>query len=144
MAVHKAIRSNSLAQPARRRPNLQPNGLESKDFQATDLQLKDPRPKEPQLKSELFEAIRHLNRGLGVALSSLDSLQRKDRLQAPGIFPRDLLLSCRNRTEALRAQINRDLLHLIAGHEEQEAERFSQLCGQPAESSSNPRRNRCS
>ena len=51
----------------------------------------------------------------------------KDRL--PGIFPRDLLLSYRNRTEELRALANRDLLRLIAGNEEQEAERFGLLCG---------------
>ena len=107
MAVHKAIRSNPVAQPERR----------------PDLHFKDP-----QLKSELFEALRHLNRGYGVALSSLACLQRKDRL--PGIFPRDLLLSYRNRTEELRALANRDLLRLIAGNEEQEAERFGVLSGQ--------------
>ena len=105
MAVHKVIRSN---------PDLQP---------------KDLHPKDPQLKSELLEALRHLNRGFGVALSSFDSLQRKERRHQPGIFPRDLLLSYRNRTEELRALANRDLLRLIAGNEEQEAERFGLLCG---------------
>jgi hypothetical protein len=108
MAVHKATRSNPAAQP-QRRPDLH--------------------PKDPQLKSEFFEALRHLNRGFGVALSSLDNLQRKDRYHQPGIFPRDLLLSYRNRTEELRALANRDLLRLIAGNEEQEAERFGLLCG---------------
>jgi hypothetical protein len=122
MAVHKATRSNPAAQPQRRRPNAQPNGPE---LQA--LQLRDAHPKDPQLKSELFEALRHLNRGFGVALSSLSCLQRKDR--QPGIFPRDLLHSYRNRTEELRAPANRDLLRLIAGNEEQEAERFGVLCG---------------
>jgi hypothetical protein len=39
------------------------------------------------------------------------------------------VLSYRNRTEELRALVNRDLLHLIAGNEEQEAERFGLLCG---------------
>jgi hypothetical protein len=119
MAVHKATRSNPAAQPQRRRPDLQLNALQPKDLQTKD----------PQLKSELFEALRHLNRGFGVALSSLDNLQRKDRLHQPGIFPRDLLLSYRNRTEELRALANRDLLHWIAGNEEQEAERFGLLCG---------------
>jgi hypothetical protein len=103
MAVHKVIRSH---------PDLQP----------TDLPRKDP-----QLKSELLEALRHLNRGFGVALSSLDCLQRKDR--RPGIFPRDVLLSYRNRTEELRALLNRDLLRLIAGNEEEEAKRFGVLSG---------------
>jgi hypothetical protein len=117
MAVHKAIRTNPATQPQRRRP----------DPQLKALQLRDAHPKDPQLKSELFEALRHLNRGFGVALSSLDNLQRKDR--QPGIFPRDLLLSYRNRTEELRALANRDLLHWIAGNEEQEAERFGLLCG---------------
>ena len=105
MAVHKVIRSN---------PDLQP---------------KDLHPKDPQLKSELLEAIRHLNRGFGVALSSFDSLQRKERRHHPGIFPRDLLLSYRNRTEELRAVVNHELLRLMAGNEEQEAERFGLLCG---------------
>src|SRR5678810_747180 len=102
MATNKATRSNPLAQPARRRLNPQPQHSQTKDS---------------QLKSELFEALRHLNRGFGVALSSLDNLQRKDR--QPGIFPRDLLLSYRHRTEELRALANRDLLHWIAGNEEQ-------------------------
>ena len=106
MAVHKAIRSNLVAQPERR----------------PDLHTKDP-----QLKSELFEALRHLNRGYGVALSSLACLHRKDRLAS--IFPRELLLSYRNQTEELRAQANRDLLRMMAGNEEQEAERFGQLSG---------------
>jgi len=103
MAVHKVKRSN---------PDLQP---------------KDLHPKDPQLKSELFEALRHLNRGFGVVLSSFDTLQRKDR--PSGIFPRDFLLSYRNQTEELRAVVNRELLRLMAGNEEQEAERFGLLCG---------------
>ena len=50
MAVHKAIRSNSLAQPQRRRRN-------------------------PHFKAELFENLRQLNRGYGSALAALDRLQ---------------------------------------------------------------------
>ena len=119
MAVHKTTRSNPLAQPARRRPNLQPTALNPKSPQ-----LENPRSPDPQLKSELFEALRHLNRGFGVALSSFDRLQRKDRLHQPPIFPRDFLLSYRNRTEALRSLANRDLLRLLAGREDQDAGRF--------------------
>ena len=100
MAVHKAIRSNPVLQP------------------------KDPQPKDPQLKSELFEALRHLNRGFGVALSSFDVLQRKERYHHADIFPRDLLLSYRNQTEELRAVVNRELLRLMAGNEEKDAKRF--------------------
>ena len=117
MAAHKAIRSNPLAQPARRRLNPQPE---------------NPHPPDPQLKSELFEALRHLNRGFGVALSSLDCLQRKDRLHQPAIFPRDCLTNYRNRTEALRSLANRDLLRFLAGREDQDAGRFGRLCGQPS------------
>jgi hypothetical protein len=117
MAVPKAIRSNSSAQPSRRRLNPQPE---------------NPRPPDPQLKSELFEALRHLNRGFGVALSSFDRLQRKDRLHHPPIFPRDFLLSYRNRTEALRSLANRDLLRLLAGREDQDAGRFDRVTGMPA------------
>jgi hypothetical protein len=41
------------------------------------------------------------------------------------------LSSYRNRTEALRAFANRDLLRRFAGREDQDAERFSGLCAQP-------------
>ena len=49
MATSKAKRSNPLAQPARRSLNSQPKGSQIND---------------PQLKSQLFETLRHLNRGL--------------------------------------------------------------------------------
>jgi hypothetical protein len=127
MAVHKATRSLHLAQPEpeneRRRLNPQ-----HANFKHPSLQR--PRRNDPQLKAELFEALRHLNRGFGVALSSLDTLQRKDRPHS-GLFPPDFLLSYRDRTEALRAEANRDMLRMLAGHEEEEAEQFSRLCGPP-------------
>jgi hypothetical protein len=84
------------------------------------------------LKSEFFEALRHLNRGFGGALSSLDRLQRKDRLHQPSIFPRDCLSNYHNRTEALRSLANRDLLRFLAGREDQDAGRFGRpflVCG---------------
>jgi hypothetical protein len=56
MAVHKAIRSNSLAQPVRRRPNT-------------------------QFKAQLFDTFHQLNRGYGLALSALEKLQNKTRLE---------------------------------------------------------------
>jgi hypothetical protein len=113
MAVHKTKRSNPLAQPhrpklARRRPN-----------QATD----------PHQKTELLDTLRHLNRGFGVALAALHRLgggSKNARLPKPGIFPHDCLRDYRNRTEALRAQANRDLLRLFAGREDQDALRFQQ------------------
>ena len=53
MATSKAKRFNPLAQPqpqhARRCPNPEPD---------------------PQVKSQLFETLRHLNRGFGVALAA--------------------------------------------------------------------------
>jgi hypothetical protein len=126
MAVHKATRSNPLAQPkpkpTRRRPNPQPHHSQTKDPQAQDLQMKDP-----HLKSQLLETLRHLNRGFGVALGAFDRLQRQDRLHKPGIFPYDCLHGYRNRTEELRALANRDLLRLFAGREDQDAERFGRL-----------------
>jgi hypothetical protein len=126
MAVHKAIRSNPSVQPTRRRPNLQ-----SKDSQPEAAQLKDPSLNGPQLKSQLFETLRHLNRGFGVALAAFDRLQRQDRLQKPGIFPWECLRDYRNRTEELRALANRDLLRLFAGREDQDVERFGRLVRQP-------------
>ena len=100
MAVHKAIRSNPPAQPERPRPN-------------------------HQLKAEIFETLRHLNRGYGVALAALDKLETKARHRGQRIFPTGFLHSYRNRAEGLQAETNRDLLRLIAGHEDQDAARFA-------------------
>src|SRR2546430_14759808 len=103
MAVHKAIRSNFPAQPQRHRPD-------------------------HQLKAEIFETLRHLNRGYGVALAALDKLETKARMQSksgPRIFATGFLHSYRNRTEVLRAETNRDLLRLIAVHEDHDAKRFT-------------------
>ncbi len=80
MAVHKATRSNLLAQlqakPKRRRPNPQLHHS----------QIKDQRIQDPQLKSQFLETLRHMNRGFGVVLAAFDKLQRQDRLVKPGIF----------------------------------------------------------
>jgi hypothetical protein len=48
----------------------------------------------------------------------------KDRQLRPSIFPAGCLRDYRNRTEALRAVANRDLLRLLAGREERDAQRF--------------------
>jgi hypothetical protein len=96
MAVHKAIRTNPPAQPQPQRPN-------------------------HQLKAEIFETLRHLNRGYGVALAALDKLDAKARR----IFPTDFLHGYRSRAEVLWAETNRDLLRLIAEHEAQDAARHA-------------------
>ena len=119
MAVHKATRSNPKTQPQPQRPN-------------------------HQLKAEIFDVFRHLNRGFGVALAALDKLEIKDRSQVNArsqinarsqtrsrpdarnglrIFTEVCLREYRDRTQALQAQANSDLLRLMAGHEEQYAER---------------------
>jgi len=100
MAVHKAIRSNPALQPERLRPN-------------------------HQLKAELFETLRHLNRGYGVALAAIDKLEGKGRHHGPRIFPTGFLHGYRTRTEVLRAETNRDLLRIIGGHEDRDAARFT-------------------
>jgi hypothetical protein len=87
MAVHKAIRSNPAPQPERPRPN-------------------------HQLKAELFETLRHLNRGYGVALAAIDKLEGKSRNHGPRIFPTGFLHGYRTRTEVLRAETKRDLLRI--------------------------------
>jgi hypothetical protein len=97
MAAHKAIRSKSSTQ-------LHPN---------------------QQRKAEFFETLHHLNRGYGIALSALERLETKDRQLRPSIFPAGCLRDYRNRTEALRAVANRDLLRLLATHEDHDATRFS-------------------
>ena len=117
MAVHKATRSNSSTQPQHQHGNLKP----------------ERRRADPQLKAEIFETLRHLNRGYGVALAALERLEKKDRIHATGrtygprIFPDGVLDSYQDRTEALRAEANRDLLRLISGHEDHEALRFAPI-----------------
>lgn len=112
MAVHKAIRSKSPAQlqPQPQRPNHQRH----------------------QFKAEIFEILRHLNRGYGVALAALDKLEIKDRCRAKArphpknglrIFTVTRLREFHTRAEALQAEANRDLLRLMAAHEDQYAER---------------------
>jgi hypothetical protein len=108
MAVRKATRSNP---PAQHQPK-------------------------HQLKADLFEALRHLNRGYGVALAAFDRLEVRDRQHPRRAFTAAFLQDYRNRTEALRAQANKDLLRLLAGREEHEAERFGRLSA--ASEKSNP------
>jgi hypothetical protein len=109
MAVHKATRSNPLVQPEHPRPN-------------------------HQLKADIFEVLRHLNRGYGVALAALDKLETKARSQTTHtsrIFPSGYLRDYRDRTEALRSLANRDLLRLFAEHEERDATRFTKETPSP-------------
>jgi hypothetical protein len=107
MAVHKAIRTNPPAQP-------QP-------------QHDHPRPNQHQTKAEIFDVLRHLNRGYGIALAALDKLETKARQtnDRSRIFPTGFLQGYRNRAEILRAETNRDLLRVIAEHEEQDAARLA-------------------
>jgi hypothetical protein len=100
MAVRKATRSNSSAQPQRTKPaqRRRPNTI---------------------LKQDLFATLRELNRGYGIALSALNQLPQ------PEIFPAACVRDYRDRTEALRALANRDLLRHLSGHEEQDAARFT-------------------
>src|SRR5215471_14018353 len=94
-------------------------------------QLK-PKLPDHQLKAEIFEALRHLNRGYGVALSALDRLEVKDRQRGPRAFPTGFLHDYRNSAETLRARTNRDLLRLLAGHEDHDLARFSRPAASPA------------
>ena len=104
MAVHKVTRSKSStqlkAQPTRRHPD-------------------------HQRKAEFFETLHHLNRGYGISISALERLENKDRQFRPLIFPTGCLRDYHNRTEALRAVANRDLLRLLAGREDRDAARFT-------------------
>jgi hypothetical protein len=109
MAVSKAIRSQSPRQPKTKSQSRGP----------------DRRHPDHQRKAEFFETLHHLNRGYGIALSALERLETKDRQLRPLIFPAGCLRDYRNRTEALRAVANRDLLRILAGREGQEAARFA-------------------
>jgi hypothetical protein len=111
MAVHKAIRTKSLAQP-------QHLPQHAKTARAGKRRLNT------SYKAELFDDLRQLNRGYGTALAALARLQR------PGIFPIQCLRVHHNRTEALRATANRDLLRHLTGREERDAARFTRLSSQ--------------
>src|SRR5215813_5203684 len=107
MAVHKVIRSKSPAQPQAPCSN-------------------------HQFKAEIFEILRNLNRGFGIALAALDRLEVKDHARAKHlrrsslrIFTAVCLGDYRGQTEALQAEANRDLLRLMAAHEDQNFVRFS-------------------
>jgi hypothetical protein len=89
----------------------------------TQINAHSKRP-DHQRKAEFFETLHHINRGYGIALSALERLENKDRQFRPTIFPAGCLRDYRNRTEALRAVANRDLLRLLAGREERDARRF--------------------
>ncbi len=116
MAVRKTTRSTPPAQP---RPQ------HAKTARAGDPdQPKAARRHNSQLKADIFEVLRNLNRGYGAALTALYRLEILDHRKA---FPSGCLNGYRNRTEALRAQANRDLLRLLAGREEHDAERFEGL-----------------
>ena len=133
MATNKATRSNPPAQ-------LQPHHAKTARTAIPDCTksaqsgspgaggpaLSRHRP-DHQLKADIFETLRHLNRGYGVSLAAFDKLETKDRQHTPRAFAAGFLHDYRNRTEALRAQANRDLLRLIAAREEQDVERFSRL-----------------
>jgi hypothetical protein len=151
MAVHQATRSKSLAQPQPQhaktgrtaipdraktarsgnpgagdpapRPQRAKNARAAVAYRTTAAQSgsSEPQPTDHQRKAELFKTLERLNRGYGVALAALDRLRNKDRRR---VFPAACLNDFRNRTEMLRALANRDLLRLLAGHEEQEAERL--------------------
>lgn len=107
MAVSKVTRSKSRTQI-----NAQPK-------------RPDHRHPDHQRKAEFFETLHHLNRGYGIAISALERLETKDRQLRPLIFPAGCLRDYRNRTEALRAVANRDLLRLLAGREDRDAARFT-------------------
>ena len=136
MAVHKAIRTNPPAQPrpqhAKTARTAIPDG--AKAVQSGNAGAGDPKsqpqqattePRRPrpdrQRKADIFEVLRHLNRGYGVALDALDKLETK----AYRIFPTGFLHGYRSRAEVLRAETNRDLLRVLAGHEDQDAARFT-------------------
>ena len=108
MAVHKATHSNPLAQ-------LHPNH---------------------QFKAEIFEILHNLNRGYGIALAALDRLEIKDRCRAKAgprlknglrIFTATCLGEFHARTKSLQAEANRDLLRLMATHEDQYTERVGRV-----------------
>jgi hypothetical protein len=112
MAVSKVTRSKSAKQINAQRKH-------------PDRRHPDRRHPDHQRKAEFFETLHHLNRGYGIALSALERLDTKDRQLRPLIFPAGCLRDYRNRTEALRAVANRDLLRILAAREDRDVARFA-------------------
>ncbi|HEY7405815.1 MAG TPA: hypothetical protein VIB39_19980 [Candidatus Angelobacter sp.] len=127
MAVHKGIRSKSSPQPQpQHAKGARVGGPAKRTNPTTQPQpANGNRPRDHQKKAELFKTFERLNHGYGTALAALDRLRAKDRLPGKRVFPIECLNDFRNRTEMLRALANRDLLRLLAGHEEWEVERYS-------------------
>src|SRR5262249_22714825 len=130
---HKVIRSKPTAQP---QPQHATSARTAIPDRAEAAQSGNPGTENPgpqrhsanhQLKAEILDVLRHLNRGFGVAMAAFDKLEHKDRLPGPRIFPRDVVNDYRYRTESLRAEANRDLLRLVSGHEDRETERWGRL-----------------
>jgi hypothetical protein len=122
MAVHKATRSNSQTQPKPKHAK-------------TEAQ---PPCSNHQFKAEIFDILRNLNRGFGIALAALDRLEVKDHARAKHlrrnglrIFTAVCLGDYRSQTEALQAETNRGLLWLMAAHEDQNAGRFGRTSFSP-------------
>ncbi|MBZ5509319.1 MAG: hypothetical protein LAO78_28000 [Acidobacteriia bacterium] len=113
MAVHKAKRSNPLAQH-----NAQP-----KPQHANPAPQARRRPN-PLATPQLYEILNQLNRGYGTVLISLDNLELMNTATRPEVLPADCLRDLRNRTEELRALANRELLAVLAGHKERDAAHF--------------------
>ena len=133
MAVDKVIRSNPEAQPQPQHAKSARAGDPKPMPQHGDTKPERPSPNRHQFKAEIFDVLRHLNRGYGVALAALDKLESKDRRrgaahlqdgEAVRVFPEDCLRDFRHRTEALRAQANHDLLRLMAVREQRDAAHF--------------------
>jgi hypothetical protein len=137
MAVHKAIRTNPPAQPRPQHAKTAHTAIPDRAKAAqsggdpkSQPQQAKPEPGRPrpdrQRKAEIFEVLRRLNRGYGVALDALDKLETK----AYRVFPTGFLHGYRSRAEVLRAETNRDLLRILAGREDQDAEHFGSLRGE--------------
>jgi hypothetical protein len=134
MAVLKTTRSNPSAQPS-------PNTRKPRVSGAPQPQLKSSRRRSrPPLKAELFDTLRHLNRGYDVALTALHRLGYQVRVPGQAILSANCLRDLQNRTVALRALANRDLLRLLVRREERDASRFGHLCGDSARDSNRNRR----
>ena len=103
MASNKAIRSNPLAQPQRRRPNPKPVDL-------------------TPVKSHVYYAIAELNAGLEKAIHSLQIIQSNNLFGASG------LSAMNHQLRGIRARANCQLMMALNERETANAGHFGQLC----------------
>ncbi|HEY7405798.1 MAG TPA: hypothetical protein VIB39_19895 [Candidatus Angelobacter sp.] len=116
MAIRKVNRSIHLAQPKRGVPDTPGFGVVGQKPQLPELM---------QVRANVYCTLGTMNTGLEQAVQGLETLVKIKYLSS------DNLRSTLNQLSQLRAQLNRDLIAVLAERETANAAHFHQLCSVP-------------